>query len=425
MADEWARDEAPTLQEETRAARGRALELVVSVVGLSTLFGLALNLASGLLQQLLTTEQDVILVAACAGLGIFALAVFIPRISTTVKEFHEELEIALPLLVSSDDVEVVRIEYYDEITEVAHAALARRPAMERRALADALRAVSRHNTPDQRRAVAPMLAEMLQFLLFVQIARSSRRLLGSGAAYQKYRGVAHLQERIVSQDVKTILAASVHKAAKDRGDKDKPLNRYLLQTTSGVPEKLVLPGGIHLHLLDTGRQLQTREKGDKADTSGEIALLRAEGGRDATLTISAFADFTHYGLPSIHQPRRGLTVRCLLRNARDQQLRALARDEEAAADAVAAGGDMPDPQAVAQFAEVHNRLFNGSRQLMMVRAFVRLDGAVRIRLLSGERRQMGIYAWGAALARQMERVDSDTFIATLKDLGQPTPIRLR
>ncbi|MEO7003708.1 MAG: hypothetical protein ABI068_17910, partial [Ktedonobacterales bacterium] len=153
MADEWARDEAPTLQEETRAARGRALELVVSVVGLSTLFGLALNLASGLLQQLLTTEEDVIVVAICAGLGIFALVVFIPRISTTVKEFHEELEIALPLLVSADDVEVVRVEYYDEITEVAHAALARRPAEERRALATALQAVSRHNTPYQRRTV--------------------------------------------------------------------------------------------------------------------------------------------------------------------------------------------------------------------------------------------------------------------------------
>ncbi|MEO7003014.1 MAG: hypothetical protein ABI068_14465, partial [Ktedonobacterales bacterium] len=257
-----------------------------------------------------------------------------------------------------------------------------------------------------------------QFLLFVQIARSSRRLLGSGAAYQKYRGVAHLQERIVSQDVKTILASANNGAS----DKDKPPNRYLLQTTNGVPEKLVLPGGIHLRLLDTAHTLRTR---DKTDTSGEIPLLRAEGGRDATLTFNAFADFTHYGLPSIHQPRRGFTVRCLLRNARDQQLRALARDEEAAADAVIAVGDTLDPQAAARFAEAHARLFAGSRQLMMVRAFVRLDGAVRIRLLSGTRRQMGIYAWGAALARQMVRVDSDTFIATLKDLGQRTPIRLQ
>ena len=92
--------------------------------------------------------------------------------------------------------------------------------------------------------------------------------------------------------------------------------------------------------------------------------------------------------------------------------------------AVASGGDASDPQAAARFGEAHGRLFDGSRQLMMVRAFVRLDGAVRIRLLSGERRQMGVYAWGAALARQMERVDIDTFIATIKDLGQRVPIRL-
>ena len=35
----------PELQEETRAARGRAFELLLSVVLLSTLFGVALNLA--------------------------------------------------------------------------------------------------------------------------------------------------------------------------------------------------------------------------------------------------------------------------------------------------------------------------------------------------------------------------------------------
>ena len=53
----------PQLREETRAARGRTLELVLGVAVLSTLLSVAVNLGSTLLVQVLTTQQ--IRIIAC------------------------------------------------------------------------------------------------------------------------------------------------------------------------------------------------------------------------------------------------------------------------------------------------------------------------------------------------------------------------
>ncbi len=159
-----------------------------------------------------------------------------------------------------------------------------------------------------------------------------------------------------------------------------------------------------------------------AGDQGEVVVLRADAGRDTALEISALADYSEYGQPSVGQPRKGLTTRCLLRNASDQRLRALARDEEAAAMRIV-GGD-GSAEALQRYRELCTQLYDGSQQLHIMRVFVRFDGAFRIRLLNGERRQRGLYAWGAALSRLMDRVDIEVFLAALKEAGQRTPRRL-
>jgi len=442
--DEFARGE-PSLQEETRAARGRTLELLVSVVVLSSLFGLALNVGSVLLTQLLTTQEQLIVVGVSLGLALLTVVLLVPRISTTVREFHDEIEIALPLLTTENEVEVVRIEGYDEITEIAYAALASRPAEERRQLAVALRNTSKQHVAESRRAVMLFVAEMTQFLFTVQVARGSRRVLSSSAAFHKYRAVARQQSAIASVDLRTALGvekqrrgAAVANAGADEASGMTARNRYLAQTTTGVPEKLLLPGRVRLRLLDIAPQLDAlagaradarvanAKRGAKAAGSagdqGEVVVLRADAGRDTALEISALADYSEYGQPSVGQPRKGLTTRCLLRNANDQRLRALARDEEAAAMRIVEGD--ASPEAAQRYRELCAQLYGATRQLHIMRVFVRLDGEFRIRLLSGERRQRGLYAWGAALSRLIDRVDIEVFLAALKEAGQRTPRRL-
>lgn len=435
MYDELARGE-PSLQEESRAARGRTLELLVSVVALSSLFGLALNLGSTVLAQFLTTREVLIVIGASVGLALLTIAVFVPRISTAVREFHDEIEIALPLLTTDHEVEVAQVDGYDEITEIAHAALATRPAEERGSLAAALRSTDKQHAAENRREVMRFVAEMAQFLFTVQVARGSRRVLSSSAVFHKYRVVARQQTSIVSADLRTLLG--VAKPSRRSGaptDAAPPINRFLAQTTTGVPEKLLLPGRVRLRLLDIAPQLDAlanakaeakatkATRGVRAERAdrGEVVMLRADAGRDTALEISALADYSEYGQPSVGQPRKGLTTRCLLRNATNPRLRALARDEEAAAMRIVEGDASPEAQQ--RYREACRTLYDGAQQLHMVRVFVRFDGEFRIRLLSGEQRQRGLYAWGAALSRLMDRVDIEVFLAALKEAGQRTPRR--
>src|SRR5690349_9314158 len=128
----------PELQEETRAARGRTLELLLSVVLLSTLLGVALNMGTALILKTLTDFEALLVVIGAVTLALIALLIFLPRASTTVKEFHEEVELFLPLLVTAHDVEVVQVSRFTPL-DVAHDALKRRPDEERKALAEFLR----------------------------------------------------------------------------------------------------------------------------------------------------------------------------------------------------------------------------------------------------------------------------------------------
>ncbi|MGZ3716476.1 MAG: hypothetical protein ACXVA4_13730, partial [Ktedonobacterales bacterium] len=234
MADEWS-GEAPVLREETRAARGRTLELLVTVVVLSTLLSFSVNIGSSLLFQVLTPQQDLIVAGASGGLAILAALLLVPRISTTIKEFHEEIEICLPLLVSAQDVEVLRIAQYDELTEMAHAALARRPAAERRRIAEVLQHPASDRDAKLRREIAAFALELAQFLFTVEVVQASRQLLGREAAYHAYRDVARMQPKVIVDDWQKLIAATSP-------------NPYTQQRTAGMPEKVALPGGVRLYL---------------------------------------------------------------------------------------------------------------------------------------------------------------------------------
>lgn len=416
MADEWS-GEAPVLREETRAARGRTLELLVTVVVLSTLLSFAVNLGSSLLFQVLTQQQDVIVAGASGGLAILAALLLVPRISTTIKEFHEEIEICLPLLVSAQDVEVLRVAYYDELTEMAHAALARRPAEERRRIAEVLQ----HPTGDRdvkiRREIAAFALELTQFLFTVEVAQTSRRLLGREAAYHAYRDVVRMQPKIIVDEWQKLIAATSS-------------NPYTQQRTAGMPEKIAFPGGVRLYLPEIGRQLETMQRSRQRWSAGpeDALLLRVDGGRDAQIDITALADFSEHAYPQPTTPQRGALARCFLRNVRDQRIRDLTRDEQAAAALLDDQGrverNASDGEgAVERYANLHTRLYKGGQQPRLLRVYVRLDGTMRIRLLSGERRLRGLYVWGVALSRMLAQVDVDTFLATLKGAGQSTPRR--
>src|SRR5262249_51171977 len=156
----------PELQEETRAARGRTLELLVGVVLLSTLTGLAVNLGSSALLQALAPQQTLILAIACVALTLLILVVVVPRLSTTLKEFSEEIELLLPLLVSRQDVAVIALAYLSQLDTV-HDALSHRSVEERQQLAEYLQAASGKQNAEARRAVIRFTLETAQFLLAV------------------------------------------------------------------------------------------------------------------------------------------------------------------------------------------------------------------------------------------------------------------
>ncbi|HET8909078.1 MAG TPA: hypothetical protein VFN11_19140, partial [Ktedonobacterales bacterium] len=60
MGNDW-RNTLPTLREETRAAQGRALELLASAVVISTLLSLAINLGSSLIAATVPTSVQITL----------------------------------------------------------------------------------------------------------------------------------------------------------------------------------------------------------------------------------------------------------------------------------------------------------------------------------------------------------------------------
>lgn len=376
MKDDRSWD-GPSLREETRTAQGHALELLVSVVGGSILLGLSINLFSSWLFQALSGQQMLlfIIIGFCVVILLLIIIVFAPRIFTTIKEFHEEVEILLPLLASSEDVEVIRVKYYDTVTELLHAALGRRPAEERKQIAQALQLLHSGSADGSRQEIVVFALELIQFLFTTQVVRDSGHLLGPQAAYRKFREVIQLQPSIVVRKWSD-LASQV------------PRNRYFHQSLPGVPEKIRVPGGVDLHLPDLAQEMSRKTHSQQADKSRleEITVLKAKVGRDTALAITALASFGEHGLPTLTAPRRGFTARCILRNARDQRLSSLASDEELAAtqlnesgQPIEASGE-GEPGPALRYASAHTKLYEGNLRPYLLRVYVRFDGTFRINL---------------------------------------------
>ena len=420
MSDDW-RDTLPTLREETRAAQGRALELLASAVVISTLLSLAINLGSSLISNVAPTPVQITLIAVAAALGLLAIIILLPRISTSVKEFEEDIEILMPLMVSQNDISVVRVRHYDELTELAHAAISHLPAERRQQIAHLLLAHHGDANRDERRTLTAFLLELTQFLMAAQLARESRTLLGPHAAYHKLRAVARQQSTVTAFDWQKLAAQT-------------ETNAFLQQRTQGIPERVLLPEGVSVTLPEVAPVALGKVRRQKLDSPGVayIPLLKARWHRDTALRITAMASFSEHGLPTLTAPHRGFTARCVLRNARDQRIHDLASVEEHAASALRAASrgkkpevadGSPAPDATAEYAAAHAKLYDGATRPYLIRLFVRFDGVFRIRLLSSDRRQRGQYAWGAALSRLLAEADIEVFLATLRESGQKAPRR--
>ncbi|HEV8194675.1 MAG TPA: hypothetical protein VGP82_24750 [Ktedonobacterales bacterium] len=405
----------PTLQEETREAQGRALELLLGAVVISTLLSLAINLGTTLLLTFLNTTESLVVTILSALVAISAVVALLPRITTSIKEFHEEVEILLPLLVSPQDAEVLRLAYYDDLTELAHAALARRPAEERKQLAQMLLSPHDELHLEERRKITASVLELAQFLFVTEVVRGSRRFLGAESAYHKGRQVARLQAGITSSLWSDLVALA-------------PGNRYIPARTAGVPEKVLLPTGAHVRLPDVPTHVfgKVQKQDPNAPGLEYVSLVEIDAKRDRVLHISALAGFSAHALPNVTQPKRGFTARCVLRNARDSRLRGLAVAEEETAEQMAAAEHRPAverEEPTARHYVAFKRMYEGGQKPYLMRIFVRFDGTFNIRLLSSERRQRGLYAWATALSRHLARTDVEVFLAILKDNGQKTPRR--
>ena len=420
MSDDW-RDTLPTLREETRAAQGRALELLASAVVISTLLSLAINLGSSLISNVAPTPVQITLISVAAALGLLAIIILLPRISTSVKEFEEDIEILMPLMVSQNDISVVRVRHYDELTELAHAAISHLPAERRQQIAHLLLAHHGDANRDERRTLTAFLLELTQFLMAAQLARESRTLLGPHAAYHKLRAVARQQSTVTAFDWQKLAAQT-------------ETNAFLQQRTQGIPERVLLPEGVSVTLPEVAPVALGKVRRQKLDSPGVayIPLLEARWHRDTALRITAMVGFSEHGLPTLTAPHRGFTARCVLRNARDQRIHDLASVEEHAASALRAASrgkkpevadGSPAPDATAEYAAAHAKLYDGATRPYLIRLFVRFDGVFRIRLLSSDRRQRGQYAWGAALSRLLAEADIEVFLATLRESGQKAPRR--
>lgn len=417
MSNDW-RNTLPTLREETRAAQGRALELLASAVVISTLLSLAINLGSSLIANTLPTHIQIILIAVSAFLGVLAIVILLPRISTTVKEFEEDIEILLPLMVSPNDISILRVRYYDDMTELAHGAITRMPVERRREIAHLLLAQHGDAESDERRKLTAFLLDVTQFLMAGRLVRESRTLLGPHAAYHKSRAVARQQSSVTSLEWQRLAAQT-------------DTNAFLQQRTQGVPEKVLLPEGVALSLPPVAPVVLGKVERQRAESPGipYVPLLEARSKHDIALRISAMAGFSAHGLPTLNSPERGFTARCVLRNVRDERIRGLAKTEEQRASDLKASrhgkkteaAEAPDVNA--QYAAAFAKLYDSGSRPYLLRLFVRFDGTFRIRLLLSDRRQRGQYAWGAALSRLLADSDIEVFLETLREYGQKTPRR--
>jgi hypothetical protein len=421
MSDDRSWD-GTSLQEETRIVQGHAIELLLSLTAFSILLGLLVNLAASWLFQVASKQVVLIIMIACGIIVILTVVVFIPRILTTIKEFHQEMEIAIPLLISKQDVKVIHVEYYDDVTAQLHAALASCSAQERENIAQILQNIYNTTVASAHQESTRLGLELLQFLFAIWVAQDSKKLLGSQSSFRKSREVMELQTSTV--------AIQWHDLASQV-----PNNRYLQNSSQGVPQNVVLPIGVKVTLSDIAQQLSGKTRSDRSHTlrQEEITLLKATAGNSEALRIAAIIPFSAYGLPKPNAPHNGLTARCILRNAQDKHLHELACEEEQAATKLNDNGhalqiaDWGQSDPVAYYASLYKKLYAGGQQPYLLRAFVRIDGTFYIRQFDfgkNKKHKYRLYAWGKELTRRLARLDIEAFLSILKDDGQKVPHRM-
>jgi len=407
-----------TISEENRLARGRIFELLISVGIITTLLGLGINIISSVLTNALGRNLSLLLAGGTFVIGIVGIALLVPRIGTTVKEFHQDIEICIPIMVRKQDIEVIRIAQYGNVTDVAHAAIARIPLNERKQLAELFQEGGYSDLHASRIGRLEFCLNLSQLLLTIELMKSSKQLLGSKSPFWKLREVADLQTVTRNIDWES-LADQV------------PNNRMFKVATFGVPQNTIVPAPIRVKLPDIHGQLSDRAHRPRSNSrTSFVTLLRADVNKHSGIHISALGELSEHGLPTLTAPRRGLTARSILRNARDNRIRALSRDEERAAnlldDVGFAQSDDGDSgvESIQLYTSLHTKLYGDGSRPHLIRVFLRIDGSFRISFLSNQLQSHGLYAWSITLSKLIASMDLGRFFEGIKEIGQQVPRRL-
>jgi hypothetical protein len=468
-----AADGAPDLREQVSAARDRISELLLVVVGISGGVGLVTNLLVSLVHDGSLSQLEWLTLLASAALSLGLALIASMRLRHSSRELDEEIELAVPLLVStgnaSPSAEVIQVAPYSEVTDLAHAAVARLPASEAGAFALAARRLDKgpstrtplltlvhsqadarddqnDETPGEISAVVisndPVLwfLELTQLLLAATCLDESERLLGIEALFHRgrwlRRRMPHLREQMWSDLIATAGTPQPFLAQKD---------------LPGVRQRATVPASARLRLHHVGTELAAAKSGivrrrrskqqEREREAAVVPLLTVDMGRAGHMSICGVARISAHGAPRVAQPAAGMTTRVFLRNARDNTLRRKALQEEAVAMLRADGGvprpgirpPLLEPTASPtatpdELTREHQRawhvLYRESPRPRVARVYLTIQGRFRVRLSGrGSATDQALYAWTVALARRIGSLDIDALMERLASRQQLVPQR--
>lgn len=468
---------APELREQISAARDRVSELLLIVVGISGALGVVTNLIVTYFHDGSLASGEWLALGAAAAITLALALVAAVRLRFSAREFDEEIELGLPLLVpaatSNADLEMIEISGYGAVTELGHAAIAKLPRDRLAALSSASRRIDRGSSPGEPAltlvpAVAPddeaeddelaapsmplaaasndpllWFLQLVQLIVTAQCLDESERLLGPEAVFHRGRWLR--QRTPLLRDIAWEQLIAVASG-----------NQFLgLPSLPGVRQRTTIPATARLALTDVAAELVEAKRrrallaeggrrgatpAARAEESVLVPLLLVDAGRAGTLTINGVGRISAHAAPRTGQPGAGLTTRVFLRNARDHDLRRRALEEEALATLRADAG-VPRPGARMPLIEFlpatltpetiqseHTRawraLYRGARRPRVARTYLTVSGRFRVRLTGrGSVSDQALYAWAAALARRVGTLDVDVLMARYAARQQMVPER--
>lgn len=468
---------APELREQISAARDRVSELLLIVVGISGALGVVTNLVVTYFHDgaLSVGEWAVLLAGATFTLALALVALARLRFST--REFDEEIELGIPLLVplanSATELEVIEVGGYSNVTELGHAAVAKLPRERHVALASAARRIDRGALPggpslmlvpavssdedDEDDLAAPSMPlaaasndpllwflQLTQLIVAAQCLDESERLLGSDAVFHRGRWLRQRTPHLgdITWEQLTAGQAASHPFVG-------------LPSLPGVRQRTTIPAAARLALTDVAAELVEAKRrraanagsarggkspAERAEETLLVPLLLVDAGRAGNLTISGVGRISAHAAPRTGQPGAGLTTRVFLRNARDHDLRRRALEEEslamlrADAGVPRAGSRMPlieflpvnlTPESIqTEHARAWRALYRGARRPRVLRVYLTATGRFRVRLTGrGSVSDQSLYAWATALARRVGELDVDVLMARYAARQQVVPER--